>query len=319
MKFQYLLALVALLGATAMFITPDLVSAQGPATLVPCGTDENPDECTVCHLVALGQNIMNFFVFASVVVATLLFVNAGVLYVFSPGNPGNISRGHKIFTNTLVGILIILSSWILIDFVMRQLVKPELLQSGAPGQANRWGPWNNILCAPGPRGPEAPELQGTPGVVVVPDAGGPAAGASAVTEAVARDWVSNFAHVNANPPQTTLVGVQEHTLRAIQTMSGSMQQMTGLTAQQLIDQNLFMVTGGTESGMGHTETGGYDHASGYKLDFHPTSAMDEWVARTLPNNVGVRSSDGATMYEGTVNGRRTQCAREDNHWDCTFF
>ena len=41
-----------------------------------------------------------------------------------------------------------------------------------------------------------------------------------------------------------------------------------------------MVTGGTESGMGHTETGGYDHASGYKLDFHPTARwMNGWPRR----------------------------------------
>lgn len=124
-----------------VLVSPDVVSAQ---QIVPCYGD---DECTVCDVVELGQNIINFFVIFSVIVAALLFVNAGVLYVFSPANPGNISKAHRIFTNALVGLIIILTSWLVVDTVMKMLY------------GGGWGPWNEILCKAGPQGPATPEIE----------------------------------------------------------------------------------------------------------------------------------------------------------------
>jgi hypothetical protein len=308
MKFQYLLALVALLGATAMFITPDLVSAQEPSQLVPCGIGAGDAyrECSVCHLVALGQNIMNFFVFASVVVATLLFVNAGVLYVFSPGNPGNISKGHRIFTNTLVGILIILSSWIIIDFVMRQLIDPALLQAPVdPNQPNtpdgpRWGPWNEILCTGGPVGAEPPPLAPTPPIVV----GLPSPSASNITEAQARAIINPYVTIwESAPGRTTLAGMQQTTLMGIVALA----QQSGIPRDQLI------VTGGTEA---MHASGEYSHEAGYKVDFEDNAPMNNYIQNNFTRD-GSRSGD--PRYTSTVNGRSVECVREGTHWDCTFF
>jgi len=117
-------------------VSTQFVSASGlPDRIVPCS---GPD-CDVCSLVALGQNIFNFLIFFSLIFATLLFINAGALYLFSPANPANISKAHRIFTNTLVGILIILCSWLIVNTVMQNLYDSD----------EGWGPWNQILCRPG--------------------------------------------------------------------------------------------------------------------------------------------------------------------------
>ena len=110
------------------FVTTPLY-AQG---LVPCTGNT---ECTVCHLQVLAMNVLNFLVMISAVVAALLFVNAGVLYVMSSANPGNIAKAHKIFTSTLVGAVIIFASWLLINTIMMSLVAGD----------NFTG-WNNLLC-----------------------------------------------------------------------------------------------------------------------------------------------------------------------------
>jgi len=99
--------------------------------LVPCWGDT---ECTICDLVVLTQNLINWFVFMVSIVAALLFTNAGILYVTSPGNPGNIGRAHRIFLNTLVGLLIVIAAWLGINIVFKSAY------SGA------FGPWNEILC-----------------------------------------------------------------------------------------------------------------------------------------------------------------------------
>ncbi len=132
----------------ALFM-PHLGLAGGGASpgLVPCGNEVRTerigdqictiDECATCDLLRLAQNIINFFVLISVVVATLLFVNAGVLYLGASANPGNVSRAHKIFINTVIGLIIVLASWLVIDVIMKTLAH----QSGPYS-----GPWDGILC-----------------------------------------------------------------------------------------------------------------------------------------------------------------------------
>jgi len=121
--------------------------------IVPCGNEVRVEdmgtfyryhnECTVCDMERLLQRIINWLVTASVIVAALLFVNSGVLYVTSPGNLGNIQRAHKIFTNTLIGIIIILAAWLLIDVVMKTLLTDGEVKNT---QGTNYGPWNEILC-----------------------------------------------------------------------------------------------------------------------------------------------------------------------------
>jgi len=130
---------------------PLVADAADP--IVPCGNEVYSEdrgtfyryfnECNICDLQRLMQNILNWFVAISVILAALLFVNAGVLYVMSPGNLGNIQRAHKIFTNTLIGLIIILAAWLFADVLMKTLLPTQGIKDGAGGY---YGPWNEILC-----------------------------------------------------------------------------------------------------------------------------------------------------------------------------
>lgn len=116
--------------------------------LVPCGEMSvsgssttgvtTTGECTMCHFQILLHKVLNFLVGIMVAVAALLFANAGVLYVLAPAGPANVSKAHKLFMNTLVGIVIILASWLFVDFLMKALL--------TDGEINKAGPWNTILC-----------------------------------------------------------------------------------------------------------------------------------------------------------------------------
>jgi hypothetical protein len=153
MKFAQGLLFVFLLLGLFYTAIPDVFAQGLPPEIVQCG-GEGQEMCKVCDIVKLGMNILNFFVFFSTLLATLLFVNAGVLYLFSPANPGNISKAHHIFTNTLIGILIILCAWLVVDTVMRNLYDQ---------QGTGWGPWNEILCKPGGAAPlQAPTTPTAP-------------------------------------------------------------------------------------------------------------------------------------------------------------
>ncbi len=104
------------------------------AALVPCtGTD-----CTLCHLWQMGSNIINFITFnLAIPAAILLFVAAGILFIVSGGSEDKVTKAKTIFTNTVIGLLIIFCSWLLID---------TLFNTIATGAFS--GAWNNFPTCP---------------------------------------------------------------------------------------------------------------------------------------------------------------------------
>jgi len=105
------LLLFGLLGTnlvTAAFVTDPIV---------PC-----TDDCTLCHLWELASNIINFISFnLAIPMAVLLFVAAGIMFLISGGNQEKVALARSIFTNTIIGLVIIFASWILIDTLLKTI------------------------------------------------------------------------------------------------------------------------------------------------------------------------------------------------------
>lgn len=154
MRQFFLILIVGLLLASPLF-----VSAQITGPLVPCdgaaGKDAkgNPlKECQVCHAVELGQNIINFFVAAAAFIAVAIFAYAGFLMLTAAGDTGKISTARGMFTNVVVGLVIVLAGWLIIDTVMKWAFQGTTEgEEGSPlyEAAKEWGfgPWNEIKCA----------------------------------------------------------------------------------------------------------------------------------------------------------------------------
>jgi hypothetical protein len=112
-----------------LFAMPLLASAQ----LVPC----MGPECQACHLVSLGQNIINWLIGISAVVGALLFAWAGFKMVIAGGNASEIAKARGVFTNVIVGLIIMLAAWLVVDTVLKILTNQNL---------SRLGGWNSIEC-----------------------------------------------------------------------------------------------------------------------------------------------------------------------------
>ena len=242
----------------------------------------------------------------SAVVAALLFVNAGVLYVMSSANPGNIAKAHKIFTSTLVGAVIIFASWLLINTVMSSLVNRGNI---------RFTGWNNLLCTDNMAASDtviAPPVV-TPPVVVTPPITPPVNPGTA-SESGARTILGNAGiTVNGGPQQTRLEGLQPTTV------AGAIGLRNALGIP-------LVITGGTEKG--EHVLGEMSHANGYKLDFGTNSNPQLTPAAmqsVLNSGTVTRVHDGVTEtgYTGYINGKRVVAYREDvgtgnEHWDVIF-
>jgi hypothetical protein len=131
-----------LIFALPFFLLPALVFANHEQTggIVPCS---GGDECDACHLVQLAQNILDFLIIFTVSISAVLFVVAGLMMVTSAGDTGKLSKAKSIFTNVVIGLIIVLAAWLIIDTVM----KAFLFTGPSSGSQINIGPWNEILCA----------------------------------------------------------------------------------------------------------------------------------------------------------------------------
>ncbi len=118
----------------SMFALPSEILAAG---IVPC---DGPD-CTTCHFVDLGSNILNWLIGIMATVCAVMIVVAGFKMVTAGGNAGAVSSAKEMITNTIVGFIILLAAWLIVDTVMRTFVGDEI---------PNFGPWNEIDCVAQP-------------------------------------------------------------------------------------------------------------------------------------------------------------------------
>ena len=136
-----LLALILLAPSSAFAQEMNLPLFDPEWHIVPDAHELDPD-CPVGAPLGFGgilqliQNVMNAGVSLGVLISVLVIAFAGMLWVLTPTNPENHSQAKKVLTNAVIGLIIILASWLIVDFVMRILYNPN-----TPG----FGPWNKIL------------------------------------------------------------------------------------------------------------------------------------------------------------------------------
>lgn len=120
---------IIFLGLSSLFF-----STRVNAALVPCGGSKDP--CTWCHFGQLIENIIDFLMYLVFPLAVLMIIIGGILIMTSGGSSARFSKGKEMVTGAVIGILIALISWIIIDTIIATL-------------AGGWSgfkivPWNKI-------------------------------------------------------------------------------------------------------------------------------------------------------------------------------
>ncbi len=109
-----LIIIVIVIAGIGIFLLSSDVSYAQAGGLVPC---DGP-ECGMCHIVLLVENIINFIIQISFIVVAILFAYAGFLYFTGGTDPGKISSAKNIFTNAFIGIIIILTAWLVVNVIL---------------------------------------------------------------------------------------------------------------------------------------------------------------------------------------------------------
>lgn len=111
---------------TISFANAACIETPNSAGLVPCGKSVNDpattwnecNACGPCSLILMMQLIIEFLVKISGVIATLAVIVGGFVYILAGGVPAIISKAKSMIKYSLVGFIIILIAWVVIDSIL---------------------------------------------------------------------------------------------------------------------------------------------------------------------------------------------------------
>ena len=152
-RFLGVIAIVVLVSAAFPFaahaqanlplLNPDFEIVPDPSAHdAACGEDAPLSYGAVLQLV---QNLMNAAIAVGILVMLITIIYAGALFLLSPTNPENRSKGRTMLTNVVIGFVIVLAAWLAVDALMKAVYNPNAVIDGSV----KTGPWNTILGTSG--------------------------------------------------------------------------------------------------------------------------------------------------------------------------
>jgi hypothetical protein len=251
-----------------ILVTPSLVLGADNVTqdgiytgggLIPCGqTADNP--CNSCHLVILANTIVKWVIGITFLIFAGMGVYTGVRMVTSGGNAHAKEDAKEMFTNLIIGLLIILGAWLMIDTLLRFVLK-----GGENGEIDGYGPWSQVKCVEEVR-------SGTTKMTIEEDEFNPAAfvqGGSSVNQVPAGQMTSlkSAGVVVANWPGITGPKRTDVVHPDVATATLWMQN----EGKRLYGKNPFQVTAAYTEGVGHSANS--QHYRGTAVDLQPINGV----------------------------------------------
>jgi hypothetical protein len=109
-------------------ISGSVVLAEG---LVNCGTGsgtaDNPSalDCNFVKAIEMINTIINYLIMIAMPLAAIAFAYAGWLYLSSGDNPGKVTDAKKIFLDVGIGVIIVLSGWLVFKLIATTFLDPD--------------------------------------------------------------------------------------------------------------------------------------------------------------------------------------------------
>ncbi len=95
---------------------------------------QGEDPCDFCDMIKVVSNIVNFLTRLAYIVAAAVIVAGGVMIMVSGGNEKRFSKGKSLITNAVIGIVITLTAWIIVNTLFHIITGDEQFI------------WSEIVC-----------------------------------------------------------------------------------------------------------------------------------------------------------------------------
>ena len=125
----------------SIFLIPAPLVAHA-AILPPCTATGN---CGICDMMLTINAIMRWITIVAGSIALLWFVWGGLKFITAGGRMDQVTAAKKIFTNTIIGVLIVFVAWTGVNLIITQIAGSQNVLIYSAGQAQTW--YN--ICAQG--------------------------------------------------------------------------------------------------------------------------------------------------------------------------
>gem|GEM_PF-6689472 len=85
----------------------------------------------------MTNDIISWIIIIATLFSILVIAYAGFLLIFSRGNRAALEQGKQLFFNTVIGIIIMVAGWTIVDTVMKLILDGD------------FGMWNQVQCGAG--------------------------------------------------------------------------------------------------------------------------------------------------------------------------
>jgi hypothetical protein len=136
-----LLSVLLLAGVFLMFAFPVFAANEG---IIQCGRGTE-DPCTICDIPITIERLIDTTIKSFVFPVALLMVLIGGFTMLTAGpSPQRYETGKKVLINTLIGVLIILFSWTIVNTIVVTIAYQSGDVGAFRGINNPRIPWNNL-------------------------------------------------------------------------------------------------------------------------------------------------------------------------------
>lgn len=94
------------------------------------GEKNNGNECGIEDMIQVAINIAAIIVGLSGSILLLMFTYGGIMFILAAGNQERVQKAKQILTTAVIGLVIILGAWVMINFIINALTGGE---TGGPG------------------------------------------------------------------------------------------------------------------------------------------------------------------------------------------
>jgi hypothetical protein len=248
------------------------------------------------------QNVINFAVTIAIFLATFYLVIASFSFMLSGQSGEALSKAKTRLLNVFVGLAVLLGSWLIVDYVMKQVYDSNNAF---------FGPWNSIVVAKSdtrciiPTAPKSIISEVINGSKNAPTPGGaPDGGSGAQPGTISGDLLSDAATRKALQDAGITIANWNATKTMDNTRADTVNQLIALKQACGCNIQVNATTGGD-----HKANGAISHGTGYKADLQPNGQLDSFLRGLTPS--GSRS-DGTKLYKDKCGN---EYARESTHWD----
>ncbi len=117
-----------IIAALLLVLFPSLAFAAEPSSpkdfypLIQCGTEKSGIPCTPCDLFVEFDRVINFILFGVTgPIAVFMIILSGGMILLGGGNTAALTRGKELFKSTILGVVVILLSWVATTFLLQAL------------------------------------------------------------------------------------------------------------------------------------------------------------------------------------------------------